>query len=94
MSAQANAMRSPQEKNTRLENMTWRIWNLARKKKEVCVCALLFFLFLFLVRCVFSVAQVLRFCDWVGGALVKSCLPFPFGFRACSGLVEMWFDLV
>ncbi|PWZ16187.1 putative sucrose-phosphate synthase 4 [Zea mays] len=28
-------MRSPQEKNTRLENMTWRIWNLARKKKEV-----------------------------------------------------------
>nr|CAB3468528.1 unnamed protein product [Digitaria exilis] len=30
----ANAMRSPQEKNTRLENMTWRIWNLARKKKE------------------------------------------------------------
>jgi sucrose-phosphate synthase len=33
--AQANAMRSPQEKNTRLENMTWRIWNLARKKKEV-----------------------------------------------------------
>ncbi|KAG0515303.1 hypothetical protein BDA96_10G266600 [Sorghum bicolor] len=27
-------MRSPQEKNTRLENMTWRIWNLARKKKE------------------------------------------------------------
>jgi len=32
---QANAMRSPQERNTRLENMTWRIWNLARKKKEV-----------------------------------------------------------
>ncbi|CAD6338909.1 unnamed protein product [Miscanthus lutarioriparius] len=30
----ANAMRSPQEKNTRLENMTWRIWNVARKKKE------------------------------------------------------------
>ncbi|EEC72629.1 hypothetical protein OsI_06131 [Oryza sativa Indica Group] len=30
----ANAMRSPQERNTRLENMTWRIWNLARKKKE------------------------------------------------------------
>jgi hypothetical protein len=28
-------MRSPQERNTRLENMTWRIWNLARKKKEV-----------------------------------------------------------
>uniref|UniRef100_A0A0E0CGT8 sucrose-phosphate synthase n=1 Tax=Oryza meridionalis TaxID=40149 RepID=A0A0E0CGT8_9ORYZ len=27
-------MRSPQERNTRLENMTWRIWNLARKKKE------------------------------------------------------------
>ncbi|XP_048538024.1 probable sucrose-phosphate synthase 2 [Triticum urartu] len=31
----ANAMRSPQERNTRLENMTWRIWNLARKKKEL-----------------------------------------------------------
>jgi hypothetical protein len=28
-------MRSPQERNTRLENMCWRIWNLARKKKEV-----------------------------------------------------------
>ncbi|PWZ34293.1 IQ domain-containing protein IQM3 [Zea mays] len=26
-------MRSPQEKNTCLENMTWRIWNLARKKE-------------------------------------------------------------
>jgi hypothetical protein len=35
MRLQANAMRSPQERNTRLENMTWRIWNLARKKKEV-----------------------------------------------------------
>ncbi|KAM3214946.1 hypothetical protein ACQJBY_067096 [Aegilops geniculata] len=33
--SRANAMRSPQERNTRLENMTWRIWNLARKKKEV-----------------------------------------------------------
>jgi hypothetical protein len=33
-------MRSPQEKNTRLENMTWRIWNLARKKKEVRLFAL------------------------------------------------------
>jgi hypothetical protein len=30
---QANAMWSPQEKNTRLDNMTWRIWNLARKKE-------------------------------------------------------------
>ncbi|KAF3325886.1 putative sucrose-phosphate synthase 1 [Carex littledalei] len=26
--------RSPQERNTRLENMCWRIWNLARKKKQ------------------------------------------------------------
>ncbi|AQK80108.1 IQ domain-containing protein IQM5 [Zea mays] len=26
-------MWSPQEKNMRLENMTWRIWNLARKKE-------------------------------------------------------------
>ncbi|XP_042471072.1 probable sucrose-phosphate synthase 1 [Zingiber officinale] len=31
----AAAMRSPQERNTRLENMCWRIWNLARKKKEI-----------------------------------------------------------
>nr|AAR16190.1 sucrose-phosphate synthase [Bambusa oldhamii] len=29
------AMRSPQERNTRLENMSWRIWNLARKKKQI-----------------------------------------------------------
>jgi hypothetical protein len=37
-------MRSPQERNTRLENMTWRIWNLARKKKEVsAVLSRLFF---------------------------------------------------
>lgn len=28
-------MRSPQERNTRMENMCWRIWNLARKKKQV-----------------------------------------------------------
>ena len=43
----AAATRSPQERNTRLENMCWRIWNLARKKKQVlyiyiyiymCVC--------------------------------------------------------
>jgi sucrose-phosphate synthase len=32
-------MRSPQERNTRLENMSWRIWNLARKKKQVYKCA-------------------------------------------------------
>ncbi|CAL9084157.1 unnamed protein product [Musa textilis] len=31
----AAAMRSPQERNTRLENMCWRIWNLARKKKQI-----------------------------------------------------------
>ncbi|KAF8393148.1 hypothetical protein HHK36_021389 [Tetracentron sinense] len=31
----AAATRSPQERNTRLENMCWRIWNLARKKKEL-----------------------------------------------------------
>ncbi|RLM61507.1 putative sucrose-phosphate synthase family protein [Panicum miliaceum] len=30
-----SAMRSPQERNTRLENMSWRIWNLARKKKQL-----------------------------------------------------------
>ncbi|KAG9448480.1 hypothetical protein H6P81_008445 [Aristolochia fimbriata] len=31
----AQATRSPQERNTRLENMCWRIWNLARKKKQI-----------------------------------------------------------
>ncbi|KAJ0030155.1 hypothetical protein Pint_12435 [Pistacia integerrima] len=31
----ASATRSPQERNTRLENMCWRIWNLARKKKQL-----------------------------------------------------------
>ncbi|KAG2718853.1 hypothetical protein I3843_03G232000 [Carya illinoinensis] len=30
----AAATRSPQERNTRLENMSWRIWNLARQKKQ------------------------------------------------------------
>ncbi|KAK1389452.1 Sucrose-phosphate synthase [Heracleum sosnowskyi] len=29
----AQASKSPQEKNTRLENMSWRIWNLARQKR-------------------------------------------------------------
>ncbi|KAG0454506.1 hypothetical protein HPP92_023798 [Vanilla planifolia] len=31
----ATATRSPQERNTRMENMCWRIWNLARKKKQI-----------------------------------------------------------
>ncbi|KAG6591559.1 putative sucrose-phosphate synthase 1, partial [Cucurbita argyrosperma subsp. sororia] len=31
----AASTRSPQERNTRLENMCWRIWNLARKKKQL-----------------------------------------------------------
>ncbi|KAJ8429958.1 hypothetical protein Cgig2_015688 [Carnegiea gigantea] len=31
----AAATRSPQERNTRLENLCWRIWNLARKKKQI-----------------------------------------------------------
>uniref|UniRef100_A0A2P2KV08 Sucrose-phosphate synthase n=6 Tax=Rhizophora mucronata TaxID=61149 RepID=A0A2P2KV08_RHIMU len=31
----AQATRSPQERNTRLENMCWRIWNLARTKKQL-----------------------------------------------------------
>lgn len=30
---EAQATKSPQEKNTRLENMSWRIWNLARQKR-------------------------------------------------------------
>ncbi|XP_010555013.1 PREDICTED: probable sucrose-phosphate synthase 2 [Tarenaya hassleriana] len=32
---QAAATRSPQERNTRLENLCWRIWNLARQKKQI-----------------------------------------------------------
>ncbi|RXI05688.1 hypothetical protein DVH24_017730 [Malus domestica] len=31
----ASATRSPQERNTRLENLCWRIWNLARQKKQL-----------------------------------------------------------
>lgn len=31
----AQATRTPQERNTRLENMCWRIWNLARQKKQL-----------------------------------------------------------
>ncbi|KAI9392242.1 hypothetical protein POPTR_006G064300v4 [Populus trichocarpa] len=31
----AQATRSPRERNTRLENMCWRIWNLARQKKQL-----------------------------------------------------------
>ncbi|KAF6158106.1 hypothetical protein GIB67_014900 [Kingdonia uniflora] len=31
----ASSTRSPQERNTRLENMCWRIWNLARAKKQI-----------------------------------------------------------
>ncbi|KAJ3698356.1 hypothetical protein LUZ61_002061 [Rhynchospora tenuis] len=32
---QAAALNSQQERNTRLENLCWRIWNLARKKKQI-----------------------------------------------------------
>ena len=42
----AAATRSPQERNTRLENMCWRIWNLARKKKQVFV---IFYFFSFVL---------------------------------------------
>ncbi|CAM8981099.1 unnamed protein product [Rhodiola kirilowii] len=28
-------MKTTKERNTRLENMCWRIWNLARKKKQL-----------------------------------------------------------
>ncbi|XP_039031502.1 probable sucrose-phosphate synthase 1 [Hibiscus syriacus] len=31
----AQATRRPQERNTRLENMCWRIWNLACQKKQL-----------------------------------------------------------
>ncbi|KAB1201780.1 putative sucrose-phosphate synthase 2 [Morella rubra] len=30
----AASTRSPHERNTRLENMRWRIWNLVRRKKQ------------------------------------------------------------
>ncbi|KAK2992465.1 hypothetical protein RJ640_011604 [Escallonia rubra] len=32
---QASSIRNSQERNTRLENMCWRIWNLARQKKQL-----------------------------------------------------------
>jgi hypothetical protein len=35
LSAQVVAMRSSQERNNRLENLCWRIWHVARKKKQV-----------------------------------------------------------
>lgn len=31
---QALLMGGTEERNTRMENMSWRIWNLARKKKQ------------------------------------------------------------
>ncbi|KAI7993417.1 putative sucrose-phosphate synthase 1 [Camellia lanceoleosa] len=31
----ASAIRNSEERNTRLENMCWRIWNLARRKKQL-----------------------------------------------------------
>ncbi|KAL6544366.1 putative protein serine/threonine kinase [Orobanche gracilis] len=31
----ASAIRNSEERNTRLENMCWRIWTLARKKKQI-----------------------------------------------------------
>ncbi|GAB4854604.1 putative protein serine/threonine kinase [Ancistrocladus abbreviatus] len=31
----ATSTRNSQERNTRLENLSWRIWNLARKKKQL-----------------------------------------------------------
>nr|GEV55390.1 probable sucrose-phosphate synthase 1 [Tanacetum cinerariifolium] len=33
--AMASSIRDSQERNTRLENMCWRIWNLARRKKQL-----------------------------------------------------------
>ncbi|CAI9092675.1 OLC1v1027986C2 [Oldenlandia corymbosa var. corymbosa] len=33
--ARASSIRNSEERNTRLENMSWRIWNLARKKKQI-----------------------------------------------------------
>lgn len=40
ISIQAASMRRTEERNTRLENMCWRIWNLARKKKQVLLSSL------------------------------------------------------
>jgi sucrose-phosphate synthase len=31
------ATRNARERSTRLENMCWRIWHLARKKKQACI---------------------------------------------------------
>ncbi|KAL3844021.1 hypothetical protein ACJIZ3_001424 [Penstemon smallii] len=31
----ASSIRNSEERNTRLENMCWRIWNLARRKKQI-----------------------------------------------------------
>lgn len=42
---QASSTRSPQERNTRLENMCWRIWNLARQKKQVLFLLILSILY-------------------------------------------------
>ncbi|XP_076952984.1 putative sucrose-phosphate synthase 1 [Bidens hawaiensis] len=33
--AMASSIRDSEERNTRLENMSWRIWNLARRKKKL-----------------------------------------------------------
>ncbi|XP_027183087.1 probable sucrose-phosphate synthase 1 [Coffea eugenioides] len=33
--ASASSIKDSQERNTRLENMSWRIWNLARKKRKI-----------------------------------------------------------
>lgn len=43
LAMQVIATRNTRERNNRLENMCWRIWHLARKKKQVFHAFLLLF---------------------------------------------------
>lgn len=43
----AASMGGTEERNTRMENMSWRIWNLARKKKQVNLLTNLTTIFVF-----------------------------------------------
>ena len=46
------ATRNARERSTRLENMCWRIWHLARKKKQVRIA----------ISILFSVLPLLSIC--------------------------------
>lgn len=53
----AATARSAEERNTRLENMCWRIWNLARKKKQVLIALGLLYNFMILFKKLKSIIQ-------------------------------------